>query len=129
MRWANLTPRAGSRGRDDAARLHRRMWRCRLGMFAALLLMVLPFAFWQKLNLYVQVAVLSMYVLTQGVFLLVGNVTWLELIHVRCPRCDKHFITPFGLGFLRRACKHCGLDLGPAVIDKTKPPGEVDLWE
>ena len=111
------------------ARLRRQLWRCRLGMLAALLFLVPFFAFWHELNPYVQAIVFSLFILAEGACLLAGNATWLQLVCFRCPRCGKHSIAPFGFGFRRNVCKHCGLDLGPAVIDKARPLEGADRWE
>ena len=116
-------------GARYVARLRRRIWQCRLGMLAALLFLVPFFAYWHELNRYVHGIVFSLFVLAVGACLLVGNATWLELIHFRCPRCGKHFFAAFGVPFLKNVCKHCGLDLSPGVINKAKPLEGADPWE
>ncbi len=107
----------------------RRMWHCRLAMYASRLSIILFFLVWHMLNPSVQSVVLVLFILIQCVCLAQGNEACLALKQWRCPRCAKGFREALGFGFFRNQCKHCGLDLGLAVIDKAKPikggdPGE-----
>ena len=114
-------------GARIVARLRRRMWKCQLGMFAALLFMAPFFAFWHELTPYMHGIVIAMFVLAVSACLLVGNVTWFELVGFRCPRCGQYFIRAFWIGFYSDRCKHCGLDLNPGAIAKVKPLDLADL--
>ncbi len=103
-----------------AARLRRWIRRCQLGMFGVVLIAVMVFEFWRELNPFVSGVFFWLRVLALGACLAVGNVAWWKLIEFRCPRCGKYFIAAFGLGYLKKACRQCGLVLDPAVIEKTK---------
>ena len=111
------------------ALMRRRIWRCRLGMFAGLLFLLPFFAVWHELNPSVQGVVMLLFFLFECACLLIGNAFWFALTGFHCPRCGKDFIKAFGIGFYRNRCKHCGLDLGLAVIDKAKPIKGGDLCE
>jgi hypothetical protein len=109
------------------ARLRRRIWRCQLGMVAALLFEVPVFAFWRELTPYVRGMLFSVFPLAACACLLRGNAAWFRLLNFRCPRCDKRFMVPFGLGYLRNRCKNCDLDLGAAAVAEAKPLDVLDL--
>jgi hypothetical protein len=111
------------------ALMRRRMWQCRLGMFAGLLFLIPTLLVSQVLNPSVQGVVLLLYFLFECAWLLLGNAVWFALTQFRCPRCGKGFLEAFGFAFFRNQCKHCGLDLGPAVIDKAKPLKGWDSWD
>jgi hypothetical protein len=108
------------------SRLQRRIWRCQLYMFGLPFIFMPLFAFWHELNPFVRGTLFSLFFLVAGAVLLVGNATWLELICFHCPRCGDNFIAPFGFGYQKKVCKHCGLDLRLAVIDKLE---DEDLFE
>ncbi len=57
----------------------------------------------------------------------ISVVTWSSLMGFRCPRCGKRFILAWYSSWPTNRCKHCGLDLGPAVMAAAKPPPVVDL--
>jgi hypothetical protein len=111
------------------ALMRRRMWQCRLGMYASRLFVIPFFLVWHVLNPSVQGVVLLLFILIQCAWLLLGNEVWFALTQFRCPRCGKGFREAFGFGFSRNQCKHCGLDLGLAVIDKAKSIKGGDSWE
>jgi hypothetical protein len=116
-------------GARYVARLRRRILRCYLCMFAVPLIAAPVFAFWHLMNPFVRGIFVSLLCLAAVACLLVGNVTWFALIEFRCPRCGNYFTGAFGLGYLKKVCKHCGLDLDPAVLDKAKSLEPADLLE
>ena len=107
-------------------RLQRRIWRCQLCMLGLPVIFIPLFAFWHELNPFVRGTLFSLFFLAAGAFLLVGNVTLFELICFHCPRCGDNFFAVFGFGYRKKVCRHCGLDLSPAVVQKLE--GE-DLFE
>jgi ribosomal protein L37E len=104
---------------------HRRLWQCQLGTVAAFFSIILYLPFAHKLNPYwFGVPVLAFVAI--GV---VGNAALEKLLRFRCPRCGKEFLSGFRYRIYKKQCKHCGLDLSPAGIDKASPFEGGGLWE
>jgi hypothetical protein len=85
-------------------RLQRRIWRCQLSMFGLPFIATPIFAIWHKLNPFVRGIFCSLLFCAFGAGLLVGNVTWLELICFHCPRCGDNFVSMFGTGYFYCHC-------------------------
>jgi hypothetical protein len=119
--------------RSDAAksivRLRRLLLRCQLGLLGVPLVMAPILIACEKLGPSALGILFVAFFLAAGACLLVGNAAWLQLIAIRCPRCGKAFTAAFGFGHLRARCQHCGLDLGPGAIGKSKSADESDLLE
>jgi hypothetical protein len=56
-------------------------------------------------------------------------ITWLNLRGFLCPRCGKRFTLTWWNNWPTNRCKHCELNLGPAMMATAKSPANVDLWE
>ncbi len=118
-------------------RLRRRYWRCLLGLPAivivgylfAVLLEIFPAlsALWDEENSILRHALLSLAGVGWCVCLLGGVVTHFRLMAFRCPKCGGLFVWTWWTNWPSDRCRHCGLDLGPAVEASAKPAPDLDL--
>ena len=124
-----LNTRTRKQASRYVTRLQRRIWRCQLYMLGLPFIATPIVAFWHELNPFMRGIFCSLLFLAFGAGLLVGNATWLELICFHCPRCGDNFVSMFGIGYRKKVCRHCELDLSPAVIDKAESLEGEDLFE
>jgi hypothetical protein len=111
-------------------RLRRRYRGYFLGMPALLFAFVTLIAlFGRGWNSYMGGILIALLVVGWCAYCVGSTATWFALVGFRCPRCGKRFIMSWWNTWPSNHCKHCDLDLGPAVLATAKPLAETHQSE
>jgi hypothetical protein len=111
-------------------RLRRRYWRCFFGMALLLVSIAISLsALRGEAAARVRVSIATACGIAYCACALGAILSWSALMRFRCPRCGKRFVLAWWSSWPTDRCKHCELDLGPAVLADAKKPAVVDVLD